>query len=141
MRILLHTLLAAFYCCLAISSLPTQAQEIWNGEIDKNLQGTGSVSDPFLIKTANQLAGLAERVNAGEDFKDKHIRLDADLFMSDASKPSAEKKQWTPISGIFYNSWEHGSGAQTHSTLEGTLMVQGTPYIISITTKCPILEK
>ena len=56
MRILLHTLLAAFYCCLAISSLPTQAQEIWNGEIDKNLQGTGSVSDPFLIKTANQLA-------------------------------------------------------------------------------------
>lgn len=112
MRILLHTLLAAFYCCLAISSLPTQAQEIWNGEIDKNLQGTGSVSDPFLIKTANQLAGLAKRVNAGEDFKDKHIRLDADLFMSDASKPSAEKKQWTPISGIFYKqlgAWEWSS--------------------------------
>lgn len=108
----LQTLLAALCCCWLGFLQPAQAQTYWNGGIDKNLPGTGSADDPFRITTADQLAGLASRVNAGEDFKGKHIRLVADLYMSDPSKPSAEKKQWTPISGIFYDqqgAWEWSS--------------------------------
>ena len=108
-----YTLIAIF--CWLYTLQPVRAQEFWNGGTDKNLSGTGSESDPFLIKTADQLAGLAERVNAGEDFKGKYIRLDADLYMSDPSKPSAEKTQWTPISGIFYD--QKGAWDWTSDTL------------------------
>ena len=107
--------LTAMFCCWMVALQPVLAQDFWNGGTDKNLSGTGSADDPFLIKTADQLAGLAERVNSGEDFKGKHIRLDADLYMSDPSKPSAEKKQWTPISGIFYD--QQGAWEWTSDTL------------------------
>lgn len=109
MKRIFYTLLAVISYCILSLSLPLYAQNVWNGGIDKELFGTGSVTDPFLIKTAEHLAGFAERVNAGEDFKGKYIRLDADLYMSDSSKRSVEKKQWTPIGGIFYNqtsAWE-----------------------------------
>lgn len=115
MKRIVNMLLAAL-CCLGTSALqPAWAQDFWKGGIDKNLPGTGSASDPFLIKTADQLAGLAARVNTGEDFKGKHIRLDADLYMSDPSRPSAEKTQWTPISGIFYD--QTGAWDWTSDTL------------------------
>lgn len=109
MKRTVYTLLAAFCCYCLTPPVHTQAQEFWNGGVDKNLPGTGSTADPFLIRNADQLAGLAERVNAGENFQGLHIRLEADLYMSDPSMPSAEKKQWTPISGIFYDqkgAWE-----------------------------------
>ena len=110
-----YTLLAALCCCLSAPAAHAQAPVYWNGGADKNLTGTGSADAPLLISTADQLAGLAERVNGGEDFEGKHIRLVADLYLSDPSLPSSEKTQWTPISGIFYD--QQGAWEWTSDTL------------------------
>lgn len=111
----LHTLLATLCCCWLGCWQPAQAQTFWNGGVDTHLPGAGTADDPFRITTADQLAGLASLVNAGDDFRGKHILLEADLYMSDPSKPSAEKRQWTPISGIFYD--QQGAWEWTSDTL------------------------
>lgn len=115
MKRIFYTLLAVITYCFLSSYLPLYAQNVWNGGFDKDLFGNGSATDPFLIKTTEHLAGFAKRVNSGEDFKGKYIRLDADLYMSDTSKPSADKKQWEPIGGIFYN--QTGAWDWTSDTL------------------------
>ncbi|MBO5961420.1 MAG: hypothetical protein J6P99_06235, partial [Paludibacteraceae bacterium] len=39
------------------------AQTYWNGTADKEFAGMGTEADPYLITTAEELAGLAARVN------------------------------------------------------------------------------
>lgn len=52
--------------------------------------GSGSANDPFVIKTAAQLAGFAESVDSGENYLGKYIVLDADIDLSDI-------ENWNPI--------------------------------------------
>ena len=52
-------------------------------------QGAGTQSSPWIIKTAADLTALSQRVGAGETFKDKFFRLDADIDM-------------TPLADAFY---------------------------------------
>ena len=52
--------------------------------------GSGSADDPFVIKTAAQLAGFAESVDSGENYLGKYIVLDADIDLSDI-------ENWNPI--------------------------------------------
>ncbi|MCR4640221.1 FMN-binding protein [Ruminococcus sp.] len=52
--------------------------------------GSGSANDPFVVKTAAQLAGFAESVDSGENYLGKYIVLDADIDLSDIAN-------WNPI--------------------------------------------
>ena len=51
--------------------------------------GTGTQDDPFVIRTEAQLRAFAAAVNAGTDYAEQFVLLDADVDLSSA--------QWTPI--------------------------------------------
>lgn len=74
-------------------------QSVWNGTTASDWTGTGTENDPYLITTAEQLAGLAAAVNAGNDFEGEYIKLNNDLYMSDPNAAHEDKPQWTPIGG------------------------------------------
>lgn len=95
MKKLLLSLLFAF---VALTCL--QAQTIWNGTA--NTSWYNETSTEFEISTAEQLAGLAELVNNGNDFSNKTVRLTADIVLNDTSdwenwENSAPANTWTPI--------------------------------------------
>ncbi len=64
----------------------------WDGtSSDTEWSGSGSETDPYLITSAAELAGLAKQVNtASQTYKDEYFRLDADIDLAN--------KEWTPIS-------------------------------------------
>ena len=69
---------------------------VWDGESTEPItKGSGSESDPYLIESAAQLAGLAYDINNGilKDYKGKYYKLMKDIDL--ASKP------WTPIGNDF----------------------------------------
>lgn len=99
-----------FVMILFLLHLPSLlAQSYWNGTSSQDWTGSGTESDPYLITTAEQLAGLAQAVNGGRDFKDEFIQLNNDLWLSDPSASHGDKPQWTPIGGIVYEGegWEY----------------------------------
>ena len=54
---------------------PVSAQNYWSGASTQDWTGDGTESNPYLITTAEQLAGLAKAVQDGRDFKGEFIRL------------------------------------------------------------------
>ena len=65
---------------------------VWDGKSTESItKGSGSESDPYLIESAAQLAGLAYNINNDDnyDYKGKYFKLMKDIDL--ASKP------WTPI--------------------------------------------
>lgn len=63
--------------------------DVWDGSIDTEWDGSGTASDPYLITSAAELAGLAERVNNGETFAGKYFELTTDIDLNNL--------EWTPI--------------------------------------------
>ena len=60
----------------------------------ENIADTSWYSDAdteFTLHDAADLAGFSELVNAGNDFKGKTVKLDADINLSDSDE------EWTPI--------------------------------------------
>ena len=120
-------LLSLLFALVALTGL--QAQTIWDGTADT--EWYDETSTEFEISTAEQLAGLAELVNNGNDFSGKTILLTADIVLNDTSdwedwERSAPANTWTPIgnsdnyfrgtfdgqghtvSGIYINSSDYG---------------------------------
>ena len=75
------------------------AQTYWNGTADKEFAGMGTEADPYLITTAEELAGLAARVNDDkEDFAGKYLKLTQDIYLTDFSNPDTTAwLEWEPI--------------------------------------------
>ena len=70
--------------------LGRSASAAWDGTATAGFEsGTGDSSDPYIIKTAEQLAFLAKQVNGGETYQGKYLQLEADLDLSGS--------EWTPI--------------------------------------------
>lgn len=70
--------------------LGTSAAAAWDGTAAAGFEsGTGDSSDPYIIKTAEQLAFLAKQVNGGETYQGKYFQLEADLDLS--------ASEWAPI--------------------------------------------
>ena len=91
-----------------------EAGEVWNGEADTSWYQVDATE--FQIATAEQLAGLAELVNAGYTFEGKTIKLTADILLNDTegwenwNESTEGLNSWTPI----------GSGSQPfNGTLDG----------------------
>ena len=85
--------------------------DVWDGSVASGFEsGTGTEEDPYIIKTAAQLAYLAQTTNAGNSYEGKFFKLandimlnTADMFARDADgniTGAAEGKtpyQWMPI--------------------------------------------
>jgi len=69
---------------LALAFLPLAANAaIWDGTADVSWYIDGETE--FIITTAEQLAGLAQLVNSGEDMSDKIIKLGDDIMLNDTT--------------------------------------------------------
>ena len=104
-------LLSLLFALVALTGL--QAQTIWNGTADTSWYDATSTN--FEISTAEQLAGLAELVNNGNDFSGKTILLTADIVLNDTSdwenwENSAPKNSWSSIGSDSGNSSNPFSG-------------------------------
>lgn len=70
--------------------LGRSAAAAWDGTAAESFEGgNGDSSDPYIIKTAYQLAFLAKQVNGGETYHGKYFQLEADLDLSGS--------EWSPI--------------------------------------------
>lgn len=74
--------------------ISTDFDDYWDGSVDKSWYDDDS--DYFEIYTAAQLAGLAELVNGGKDFRDKRISLEADIYFAKDGKntPRIGEYKW-----------------------------------------------
>ena len=70
---------------------------VWDGSKDYNLEGTGSEANPYLIKTAEQLAAIVTGSNGGA-FTGKYFKLANDIRINDTFsanwKESARNWVW-----------------------------------------------
>ena len=67
--------------------------DVWDGSIaDEFSSGSGSLDDPYLIKTGAQLAFLAQQVNSGNRYAGIYFALTNDIDLAN--------RVWTPIGGI-----------------------------------------
>lgn len=82
--------------CMVLTLLPNVAwadSTAWDGSADTAWYNTSDTS--FTITTAEQLAGLAQLVNEGNNFYNKTVLLGADIVLNNSLSDSA--RQWTPI--------------------------------------------
>lgn len=97
-KLLTHSILVI---CMLFCAISAQAQTYWNGTADTEFAGSGTEADPYLITTAEELAGLAARVNDTvnrEDFAGKYFKLTNDLYLTDFTEPDTTKwHEWEPI--------------------------------------------
>ncbi len=74
--------------------------EIWDGSIATSFaSGSGTSSNPYIVKNAAQLAYLT---NSTSTFSGKYIKLVNDIYLNDTTnweswKNTAPKNKWTPI--------------------------------------------
>ena len=90
-------LMAAVLLC----GVSVSAQTYWDGTADKSWAGSGTAADPYLITSAEELAGLAERVNDKsnkQDFVGQYFKLTQDLYLTDFTQPDTTAwLEWIPI--------------------------------------------
>ena len=102
-----------FFVLGLLMAVVVQGQTYWNGTSNKVFSGSGTQTDPYLIGTAEQLAGLAERTNVDkEDFAGQYIKLTADIYLTNFNDTdTANWKQWIPIART--NSQQLSGGGST----------------------------
>ena len=90
---------------LSLASGDEAVAEIWDGTIaDSYDGGEGTSKKPYLIRTATQLARIAEQINSGLE-NEKYYRLTADIYLNDISTLSTWNTEgptntWTPIGNV-----------------------------------------
>ncbi len=73
----------------------------WNGTTASKFEsGNGSEENPYIIKTAEQLALLATNVNNGEEYQNVYFKLEASIELSTASV----KRNWPGIGKWYIDS-------------------------------------
>lgn len=86
---------------MLLCSVSVSAQTYWDGTADKSWAGSGTAADPYLITSAEELAGLAERVNDKsnkQDFAGEYFKLTQDLYLTDFAQPDTTAwLEWIPI--------------------------------------------
>jgi hypothetical protein len=86
--------------CFCWAGLSGMVQPVWDGTATTNWTGAGTEASPYLITTAEQLAGIAEAVKNGNDFKGKFIKLANNICLNDPD--AASKRNWLSIGGKGY---------------------------------------
>ena len=116
MKKFLAILLAAVMI-LSLAVIGTSAAaDKWDGTVAASFEsGTGSEADPFVIKTASQLAFLATSVEAGNTYAGQYFVLASDMDLA--------KIEWTPI-GVYL-----GKSSDANVAFAGNFDGQG--YTIS----------
>lgn len=96
--------------CAALVGITAAAPAIWDGSADVSWFFSDTTAKQYNLRTAEQLAGLANLVNDGiSTFVGRTITLDDDIFLNDTAKVlsgECEKshcREWIPIGTSKYN--------------------------------------
>lgn len=97
--------------------------ELWDGsEADGFDGGTGTENDPYLIRTAAQLAYFRTSVNDGNRYSEKYIKLTADIDLG--------SNEWVPIGiGSATGTEEIASGTVFSGTFDGDFHTVSNLYV------------
>jgi hypothetical protein len=116
---------------LILAQTTAFAQAIWNGTADAKWYNDSQTE--FTITTPEQLAEFSKQVNEGNNFRNKTVKLDANIMLNDtanwqnwASKPPAN--EWTPI-GNWNGTWNFGFSGTFKFGFSGTF--DGNGFIVS----------
>lgn len=60
-------------------ALVSNTDNAWNGNVDKDLKGDGTASNPYIIATADELAGMSQLVSDSDNHASAHYRLVANV--------------------------------------------------------------
>ena len=63
--------------------------DVWDGSVDITWDGAGTEANPYLITSAAELAGLAQKVKDGTSYSGKYFKLTTDIDLNN--------NEWTPI--------------------------------------------
>ncbi|WP_027400042.1 GLUG motif-containing protein [Anaerovorax odorimutans] len=97
--------------CMVISlmpAMPVMAEtvpdtSVWSGSAEGDFPADGGTEgNPYIIKTAEQLAYLAQQVKDGTDYAGKYFELQNDIVLNEnvlngAGELNAEGTTWTPM--------------------------------------------
>ncbi len=91
------------------------SEDTWDGTTAATAfdSGTGTVDDPYVIMTAEQLAKLASDVNGGTYYTDTYFKLGANIDLAGATH------NWTPIGG--YHTKDQTAATAKNNTFAGVL--------------------
>ena len=121
-KIVFAVITLALLCYLAlaasavgsVSEFVENAEAAWDNTAATSFaSGDGSLSDPYVIKTAQQLAYFRNQVNAGKTYSGKYIVLGANIDLISAS---GTKQGFGTISEVT----EHSSSSFDGTTFQGT---------------------
>ncbi len=124
-KIVFAVITLALLCYLAlaasavgsVSELVDNAEAAWDNTAASSFaSGDGSLSDPYVIKTAQQLAYFRNQVNAGNTYRGKYIVLGANIDLISAS---GTKQGFGTISEVTGHSSSSFSGTTFQGTFDG----------------------
>lgn len=119
--------LTLIICSVPMSAIATTAADVWDGTSDTSWFDSTDVKAEYTLTTAEQLAGLAVLVNAGNTFKNTTVKLDSDLDL--------ENKEWVPIgnaSNKFSGNFDGQENVINNLTINGSMDYDngtGTHYV------------
>lgn len=93
---------------------PTATAQDWTGD--------GSKASPFTITKVSQLNAFAEDVNAGNDYKDKYVKLGADLDMTQSTLA------YTPVGASEATPFRGSFDGDGHTIMNLTIAVGAEDY-------------
>lgn len=101
----LITFILMFFMLFMLVPIPASAFELapilipltlpdtsWDGTADIDWNGSGTAANPYLISSAEELAGLAVKVNEGNQYKGSYFKLTVDVRLV-----KDKLRLWTPI--------------------------------------------
>ncbi len=121
-KFLVFALTAAMLLSMVVIGTSAADVDVWDGTVATSFSaGTGTEADPYVIATAEELAYLAAKVQAGDPATGEYYVLATDLDLA--------KLEWTPI-GIYIK-----SGNEANCSFAGSFDGQGhTISGLSVTT-------
>ena len=113
-RLRIFAAAAALVLLCAVCVGGVSGADVWTGSVDTTWAGYGTQADPYLITSAAELAGLAQKVNGGETYSGDYFKLTTDIDLAG--------KQWAPIgssssnsfNGIFDGQWNRISNYEAY---------------------------
>ena len=121
-------LLALVAAALIIPATTASAADVWDGSVAIDFAGgAGTNTDPYLIENGEQLALLADMVNAGDTtYNAACYTLTADIVLNDSLDGASQ--EWTPIgteSNPFQGTFDGKKSGGGNYTVKGVYISNG----------------
>ncbi len=121
-------MLSFIILCGALPMGALALPDIWSGGSSAGFaSGSGTQSDPYIIRTGEQLAYFSNSVKAGETYWGKYVKLSGNVELNDTSNYSSWNTKtpllnsWSAIGGYYHISINSQSGFNAEKTKYGTI--------------------